>query len=526
MACSIKTVAMESTGVYWIALFQILEGRGLEVCLVNARHVKGVPGRKTDIQDCQWLQYLHSVGLLRGSFRPGQAICAVRSVLRHRDTLLKSASRQVLLMQKALTQMNLQLHNVISDITGLSGLAIIDAILMGEREPSKLSGLCHARIKASRQMVAKSLVGDYRPEHLFCLQQALESYRHFQSQITACDERIETMLARFDSQEQCAEAPSNKYKAQGNQPAFDVPSEMHRILGVDLTAIPGMSAQGVLTFFCEVGPQITRFPSSRHFASWLGLCPDNRISGGKILSSKTRNVRCRLSRNKRHFRLSWKELHIEGFCLAFKPFEALEAEFDFVFSNSLFEVLAPVAQHSIDQTGEMVSHGNNGFGSAQAAFEAAILCPERGLAVSQTLRAQPQRIGSSIVNFARGTTQHFAAADRVVRAEPEKRTELFFGVPSGHVQADFGDNDLSGLLLDAGYFRQVHSTDPMKLALEAGGWGFQDGAIFELREMLNNACIALGDFALSEAVGIQGHAQGKKQLLAPVAVQALGDALS
>jgi transposase len=295
MACSIKTVAMESTGVYWIALFQILESRGLEVCLVNARHVKGVPGRKTDIQDCQWLQYLHSVGLLRGSFRPAEAVCAVRSILRHRDNQLKSASRQVLLMQKALTQMNLQLHNVISDITGVSGLAIIDAILLGEHEPSKLSGLCDGRIKASRQVVAKSLVGDYRPEHLFCLQQALESYRHFQNQIAACDEHIEAMLARFDSQEQCAEAPSNRYKAQGNQPAFDVPCEMHRILGVDLSAIPGMSAQGVLTFFCEVGPQITRFPSSRHFASWLGLCPDNRISGGKILSSKTRNVRCRLA---------------------------------------------------------------------------------------------------------------------------------------------------------------------------------------------------------------------------------------
>ena len=198
-------------------------------------------------------------------------------------------------MQKALTQMNLQLHNVISDITGVSGLAIIDAILMGEREPSKLSCLCDARIKASRQVVAKSLVGDYRPEHLFSLQQALESYRHFQNQIAACDQHIERMLARFDSQEQCAEAPSTKYKAQGNQPTFDVPSEMHRILGVDLTAIPGLSAQAVLTFFCEVGPQITRFPSSKHFASWLGLCPDNRISGGKILSSKTRNVRCRLA---------------------------------------------------------------------------------------------------------------------------------------------------------------------------------------------------------------------------------------
>ena len=294
MACSIKTVAMESTGVYWIALFQILESRGLEVCLVNARHIKGVPGRKTDVQDCQWLQYLHTVGLLRGSFRPAQAVCAVRSILRHRDNQLKSASRQVLLMQKALTQMNLQLHNVISDITGVSGLAIIDAIL-GEREPSKLSCLCDARIKASRQTVAKSLVGDYRPEHLFSLQQALESYRHFENQIAACDQHIERMLAHFDSQEQCAEAPSTKYKAQGNQPTFDVPSEMHRILGVDLTAIPGLSAQAVLTFFCEVGPQITRFPSSKHFASWLGLCPDNRISGGKILSSKTRNVRCRLA---------------------------------------------------------------------------------------------------------------------------------------------------------------------------------------------------------------------------------------
>lgn len=299
VACSIKTVAMESTGVYWIALFQILERRGLEVCLVNARHVKGVPGRKTDIQDCQWLQYLHTVGLLRGSFRPVEAVCALRSILRHRDNQLKAASGQVLLMQKALTQMNLQLHNVISDITGVSGLAIIDAILCGEREPSKLCGLCDARIKASHQVVAKSLVGDYRPEHLLCLRQTLESYRHFQRQMAACDEHIEAMLARFDSQEQPAEAPSTKYKAKGNQPAFDVPCEIHRILGVDLTAIPGMSAQGVLTFFCEVGPQITRFPSSRHFASWLGLCPDNRISGGKILSSKTRSVRCRLANSLR-----------------------------------------------------------------------------------------------------------------------------------------------------------------------------------------------------------------------------------
>ena len=188
----------------------------MEVCLVNARHVKGVPGRKTDIQDCQWLQYLHSVGLLRESFRPAEAVCAVRSILRHRDTLLQSASRQVLLMQKALTQMNLQLHNVISDITGVSGLAIIDAILLGECEPSKLSGLCDRRIKANRQVVAKSLVGDYRPEHLFCLQQALESYRHFQNQIAVCDDSISSKCSRVSIPKSNARKrppPNTKLKA-------------------------------------------------------------------------------------------------------------------------------------------------------------------------------------------------------------------------------------------------------------------------------------------------------------------------
>ena len=178
--CGIKTVAMESTGVYWIPLFQVLEDRGLEVCLVNARHVKNVPGRRTDVSDCQWLQFLHSVGLLRASYRPEQEVCAVRSLLRHRESLVRMAATHVHHMQKALDQMNLQLHHVISDITGQTGLAIVDAILAGERDPFVLARLRNDRIKASEEVIAKSLVGDYRPEHIITLRQSVGVYRSYQ----------------------------------------------------------------------------------------------------------------------------------------------------------------------------------------------------------------------------------------------------------------------------------------------------------------------------------------------------------
>jgi len=196
--CHIKTVAMESTGVYWIPLFQILESRGIEVCLVNARHVKNVPGRKTDVADCQWLQYLHAVGLLRGSFRPPQAICAVRSILRHRDMLVRYAGSHVQHVQKALNQMNLHLHHVISDITGKTGLAILDAILAGERDPAKLAELRDHRIKAEASVIEKALIGDWRDEHLFTLRQALATWRHYQKQIDECDLEIVQLLASFD----------------------------------------------------------------------------------------------------------------------------------------------------------------------------------------------------------------------------------------------------------------------------------------------------------------------------------------
>lgn len=291
--CGIESIAMESTGVYWIPVFQILERYGFDVILVNARHVKNVPGRKTDVQDCQWLQYLHTVGLLKGSFRPAQDICEVRSLLRHRDNLVKSASAEVQRMQKSLTQMNLQIHNVISDITGVTGTKIIDAILAGERDPYKLAELRDPRIKADKETIAKSLTGDYRREHLFTLNQTVASYRHSLELIRQCDAEIESYLKEFEPRVEIDEpsSPSSggpRRKPKGNTPAFDVKGHMHRLLGTDLTEIDGVSDLTAHVFFTEVGPDLSKFKNVSHFCSWLGLCPNNKISGGKILSSQTR----------------------------------------------------------------------------------------------------------------------------------------------------------------------------------------------------------------------------------------------
>jgi transposase len=291
--CGIESVAMESTGVYWIPVFQILERYGFDVILVNARHVKNVPGRKTDVQDCQWLQYLHTVGLLNGSFRPAQEICEVRSLLRHRDNLVKSVSSEVQRMQKSLTQMNLQIHNVISDITGVTGMKIIDSILAGERNPYKLAELRDPRIKADKETIAKSLTGDYRREHLFTLNQTVASYRHTLELIRQCDAEIESYLKEFEPRVEINEPSSpssggSRRKPKGNTPTFDVKGHMHRLLGTDLTEIDGVSDLTAHVFFAEVGPDLSKFKNVGHFCSWLGLCPNNKVSGGKILSSQTR----------------------------------------------------------------------------------------------------------------------------------------------------------------------------------------------------------------------------------------------
>jgi len=295
--CGIKTVAMESTSVYWIPLFQILEARGLEVCLVNARHVKNVPGRKTDVSDCQWLQYLHAVGLLRASFRPEQAVCAVRSLLRHRESLVQMTGTHVHHMQKALDQMNLQLHHVISDITGVTGLAIIEAVLEGERDPKVLAKLRNHRIKASEETIAKSLVGDYRREHLFTLRQSLTAYRSYQKLIGDCDSEIHRSLEEIDSKN---DSPPSPPVNGGSEPPetlpFQLSEQLDRILGVDLTKVPSLGTLNVQILVGEIGPDLSKFRSASAFASWLGLCPANDISGGTVLRTGTRKVNSRAAK--------------------------------------------------------------------------------------------------------------------------------------------------------------------------------------------------------------------------------------
>jgi len=304
----IQTIAMESTGVYWIPLFQILEQRGFKVYLVNARDLNNVPG-KTDVADCQWIQYLHACGLLQASFRPEQAVCAVRTLLRHRDGLIRDAASHIQHAQKAMTQMNLRLQNVISDITGKTGLAILDAILAGERNPKVLAELRDRRIRATEDTVIKSLEGDYRPEHIFTLRQALGLYRTYQALISECDAEIERMLSEFDSRGEPPADPSTggpgKFKstsgkmAGGNALHFkysDMNSEVYRLYGTDLTLIPGMGALTLVTLFSEVGRDLSAFKSDKNFCSWLGLCPCNKVTGGKVISSRTNSVASRAAR--------------------------------------------------------------------------------------------------------------------------------------------------------------------------------------------------------------------------------------
>jgi transposase len=294
----VKTVAMESTGVYWIPLYQILEARGLQVFLVNAQHIKNVPGRKSDVSDCQWIQYLHSVGLLKASFRPPDEICVIRSLWRHRESLVQMAAEHTQHMQKALSQMNLQLHHVLSDITGVSGLAILDAILAGERDPIKLAGLCNRRVRSSRETVAKSLEGDYRVEHLFSLRQSLDAYRFYQRLMAEADQELELRMQELPRAEGAPEkrplgAKKRIYQRAGNEPTFDLKDELFRIAGVDLTDVPGISTLTAHTILVEVGADMSRFRNGSAFASWLGLCPEKRVSGGKVLYTRTRKVKNR-----------------------------------------------------------------------------------------------------------------------------------------------------------------------------------------------------------------------------------------
>ncbi len=313
VSCGITTAAMESTGVYWIPVYDVLEQHGIQPCLVNPRNMKNVPGKRTDFHECQWIQYLHSMGLLHSAFRPDSEVCAVRSLMRHRNDLVAMASQHVQHMQKALTQMNVQFHHVISDLTGLTGLAILDAIVAGERDPAVLARLRDPRIKASEETIRKSLEGNWRAEHLLALKQRLALYRSYGDQINDCDQEIEKLVAAFEPKVDPAEKPmpedrkqkQRKRKKKSGSPDFDMRTEAYKLFGVDLTQIPGLMML-VFMLFSEVGRDMTRWPTAAHFVSWLGLCPDNDISGGKVLWRGARRTK---SRAGTLFRLAAHSLH-------------------------------------------------------------------------------------------------------------------------------------------------------------------------------------------------------------------------
>jgi transposase len=290
-ACGVTHVAMESTGVYWIPLFEILEARGFTVSLVNARHVKNVPGRKTDVQDCEWLRDLHMMGLLRGSFRPPDDILPLRAYLRHRAGLVESAGEQVQRMQKALVQMNVQLPLVVSDIMGKTGQRIVRAIVAGERAPEQLARYRDFRCHASAAEITAALTGNYRSEHLFVLTQHLALYDVYQQQLVACDAAIEaqlqTLVSTAPEPPTPLPTPRRRGKVRDNEPKLELRQPLHQLTGVDLSQVDGIGPYTALRLVAEIGTDMTRWPTEKHFTSWLTLAPRNKISGGRLLSSQT-----------------------------------------------------------------------------------------------------------------------------------------------------------------------------------------------------------------------------------------------
>jgi transposase len=295
--CGVATVAMESTGIYWIPIYEILEQRGMTVCLVNAQVTKNVSGRKSDVLDCQWIQQLHTYGLLAASFRPPADICVLRSYVRQRESLLQERSRQIQHMQKALHLMNLKLTTVISDLTGLTGMQIVRAIVEGERNPVTLAQFRHPSCKSSEEDIAKALTGNYQPEHLFALRQAVEAYDFYTRQLAACDDEIEVHYAAFQPQVDLVEEPLpvEKRRHRPYHPAFDLRTSLYQMAGVDLTAVDGIDVLLAQDILAEIGTDMSKWKSEKHFASWLGLAPNNRSSAGKVLSRRTKETNNRAS---------------------------------------------------------------------------------------------------------------------------------------------------------------------------------------------------------------------------------------
>jgi transposase len=310
-SCGVLSVAMESTGVYWIPLYEFLDKEGFEVVLVNARHLKSVAGRpKTDIYDCQWIQRLHSYGLLQGSFRPSDKICELRGLTRHRASLVAEAGTKIQHMQKALQQMNVRLDKAVSDITGKTGLEIIKRIIAGERNPAELAKLRDSRVHKSEKEIASALDGNYRSEHLFALKQSYDTMCFIQKQMEDCDSEIKRVLDSLDRQLDSHTAPplqprKGSKRSNKNQPSFDLRPALYEIYGVDLTQVDGFQASTVLNILAELGPDLSKFRFDKNFTSFLGLCVNKEISGGRVLKNKTRKVQ---SRAAKAFRLAAQSL--------------------------------------------------------------------------------------------------------------------------------------------------------------------------------------------------------------------------
>jgi len=288
--CGVTTVAMESTGVYWIPLFELLEERGFEVKLVDARHVKNVSGRKSDVLDCQWLQQLHTYGLLQGAFRPPDEICVLRNYMRQKEMLTQASSMHIQHMQKALQQMNLLLHNVVSDITGVTGMKIIKAIIAGERDPKVLALNRQEGCRNSTETIAKSLIGNFRDDHMFTLKQSVELYEFYQAKIAECEAAVVKLLGTHpdvtnDPPPESGKRPRARERMRAG---VDIREKLFKMTGVDLFAVPGLAADTLLTLASEVGFDMTPWKTDKQFTSWLGVCPGTKISGGKVLNRRTK----------------------------------------------------------------------------------------------------------------------------------------------------------------------------------------------------------------------------------------------
>lgn len=387
ISCGVDTVAMEATGVYWVPAYEVLEDAGIEAFLFDSRQTRQVSGRKSDVLDCQWAQKLHSYGLLTRAFRPAKEIASMRVYWRHREGIVQSCARQIQLMHKALEQMNVQLHKVISDVAGMTGMRILRAIVAGERDPHALARLRHGRVKASEEEVARALEGTYREEHMFALRQAIEAFDFFQQQLAACDQALESHLAQLPSAPDIPDVPRAKTYRRKNQPHFDLRAELARIAGVDVCQIEGIDALTAQTLIAECGIDMSAFPSEKNFTSWLGLCPNNRKTGGRIRSRRTRRVQNRAANA---FRVAAQALHHSDSALG-SFYRQMKARI------GAGKATTATAHKLARLFYRLLKYGENYFTQSQAQYET--LRRQRDIAA---LRRRAHRLGLQLLNTTTG----------------------------------------------------------------------------------------------------------------------------